>query len=620
METYMDKTKMTKEEYEEYLDEIDLDEDEYEEDEIEDWDSEKKEKSENCNQDTFETAKEFYRYDNGNRFLNPSKIFGAIIGVVAVVAHVVHTFVSNIFFDKYEQLAIREAFMKGLGKFGTPGEIARSNKEKEELDHKENKQEKEPVLKRADIPNKAVQRVNPISDNIEQDLKVLKEALKNPAIQHIFAMNGYLADIINKDKDEAYLFEYVNNEVQEKAYGFCASDLLTGNASNMLHTIQTFEKNSSIEAALKSAAIISAMAIKAAENDNMDIREVIKDNLIGFADYKTAYGSSTVEYLLNTENTDMIDVALDGNIIYSISAQQLCNEPFSEYQNEILKSINLQTEKTTMIGEELKIVWNNEKNEAALYDQSEMQLGTFSFETTKDVQDLTNILKEREICPLYKKGDEYIPLKPEAVAFTIGMLTNPDMQIERSKDGLVINPFTGISEPDGKSHFYIKHDECGVELHTFLPSQNGKNDSFLICDFTSRNTLSDKSICEISSCIQDSISVIEQIQDIDPTYKRTSEQEMEVLTPVKEELTSDVMEELYNKAKKDTICKNTSAPDLAPMQEVMEQAQSLFSTKESKIENNTIFDETDCNTIKESEENAIENTSMFVPVFDEEER
>ena len=79
-----------------------------------------------------------------------------------------------------------------------------------------------------------------------------------------------------------------------------------------------------------------------------------------------------------------------------------------------------------------------------------MQLGTFSFQTTKDVQNLINILKEEEIYPLYKKGEEYIPLKPEAVAFTVGMLTNPDMQIERSEDGLAINPFTGISEPDSR--------------------------------------------------------------------------------------------------------------------------------------------------------------------------
>ena len=60
----MDKNKMTKEEYEEYLDEIDLDEDEYEDDEIGRGNSEKEEKAEDNNQDTFETAKEFYRYDN----------------------------------------------------------------------------------------------------------------------------------------------------------------------------------------------------------------------------------------------------------------------------------------------------------------------------------------------------------------------------------------------------------------------------------------------------------------------------------------------------------------------------------------------------------------------------
>ena len=57
----MDKNKMTKEEYEEYLDEIDLDEDEYEDDEIGRGNSEKEEKAEDNNQDTFETAKEFYQ-------------------------------------------------------------------------------------------------------------------------------------------------------------------------------------------------------------------------------------------------------------------------------------------------------------------------------------------------------------------------------------------------------------------------------------------------------------------------------------------------------------------------------------------------------------------------------
>ena len=90
-------------------------------------------------QDTFEEAKEFYRRDNGNLVLNPSKIFGTIIGVVAVAAHVIHTFVANVFFGKYEQLAIREAFMRGLGKLGEPGEI--STKKKKQLTIKQKEQE-----------------------------------------------------------------------------------------------------------------------------------------------------------------------------------------------------------------------------------------------------------------------------------------------------------------------------------------------------------------------------------------------------------------------------------------------------------------------------------------------
>lgn len=41
---------------------------------------------------SFDDFKEFYRRDNGNRLLNPAKIFGTLIGTIAVVAHIIHTF------------------------------------------------------------------------------------------------------------------------------------------------------------------------------------------------------------------------------------------------------------------------------------------------------------------------------------------------------------------------------------------------------------------------------------------------------------------------------------------------------------------------------------------------
>lgn len=146
----MDVSKMTKEEYEEYLDETDLDEEEFEKESTESHMPNNREE-----QDTFEEAKEFYRRDNGNRILNPSKIFGTIVGIVAVAAHVIHTFVANVFFGKYEQLAIREAFMRGLGKLGEPGEI--STKEEahnaKEQEIQPERQTNQQILEKAIIPN-----------------------------------------------------------------------------------------------------------------------------------------------------------------------------------------------------------------------------------------------------------------------------------------------------------------------------------------------------------------------------------------------------------------------------------------------------------------------------------
>ena len=228
---------MTREEYEEYLDETDLDEEELEKESTESHIPNNREEE----QDPFEEAKEFYRKDNGNHILNPSKIFGTIIGIVAVTAHVIHTFVANVFFDKYEQLAIREAFMRGLGKFGEPGEISTKEKHEEETPTKQqgerkhniskevdkernkNREQEKPksqeskstsnvfhMIKKASIPNRMSEEPTGVYE--EKDIAVLKSMFDIPSIQHVFALNGYLVDTI-PNKDKAFLFEYKDGKV-----------------------------------------------------------------------------------------------------------------------------------------------------------------------------------------------------------------------------------------------------------------------------------------------------------------------------------------------------------------------------------------------------------------------
>ena len=56
------------------------------------------------------------------------------------------------------------------------------------------------------------------------------------------------------------------------------------------------------------------------------------------------------------------------------------------------------------------------------------------------------------------------------------------------------------------------------------------------------------------------------------------------------------------------------------MQEIMEQSTLFVSRMKIKKEDNAIFDDVTVIQSKNREENAIENTSVFVPAFDEEER
>lgn len=612
----MQKDTMTQEEYEEYLDEVDFDED----DEIELEENERDEDMEEDGSETFENAKNFYRYDNGNRFFNPSKIFGTLAGIVAVVAHVIHTFVSNVLFDKYEQLAIREAFMRGLGKLGEYGEISADEADKATTKQETESQEKKITLKEAEIPNDTAKRVEPVAENLHTDLNIVHEALKNPSIQHIFAMNGYLTDIPDLNKDEAYFFEYKNGSVNNEGKGFPASDLLTGSGSNMLHAIQELETINSLEAALKSTAIISAMVVTAAQHDKMDLNDILKDNLIGFADYKTQYGSNTVEFLLNNENKQQVDIYFNGNKIHNIELEKICKEPFDNYKENILNAINLETRKEANICNELKIVWDNINNEVSLYQISNQnsEIGTFRFETQEDVMRIAEILKEKNIYPLYQKGEENIPLQPEAIAYTIGALTNPEMKLMRTNDKC-INPLTGNCEPDGKAHIYTTCNECGVEIHAFLPAKD-KNDSFRLCGFTSRDVLSDASICEIITCVQDTVAVLENMEIVDDTYNRDEEIHKNAVVPEEKDIDASNLKELNNKCIREVNYENSNILSQTMAQKNSNIVTPLSELFENRKESNMAKEGCHSDAIPEWEEESIENTSIFVPAFDDEER
>ena len=620
----MDVSKLTKEEYEEYLDETDLEEEEFEKENTENRISREKE-----GQDTFEEAKEFYSKDNGNRFLNPSKIIGKLVGIVAVASHVIHNFVANVFFGKYEQLAIREAFMRGLGKLGEPGEISTKeeeiNKNQENAKEQENTDKKtaqEYTIKKADIPNHIIEPPFCAKDG---DIDILKSVFCVPKVQHIFALNGYLADTI-KDKNKAFFFEYKDGKANGVARGFHASEFITGNLNGMTKAIQEIDQVSEIEAAFKSCSLHAGMVMLGTEADGRDTNALIGE-IISTVNIKTAYGSDTISFLVNDK--EQIDVLYNGEKLTSVDAGRFYQEPFINYKKELLDSIPQASKHEIKLSNDVKISWDDKKNQLFV-NKDDVSLGTFSFTSEKDIERLEHELQQNQVSLLHKKGETYIPIQPEALAYTLAVLTNPDMKPERAENGMCINPITHTSEPDGKSHIYVVHHERGVELCAYLPTQKGVEKNFELCSFASRNELSADSICEIAACIQETSRTLEHIPEVDTSYRRDERKNRDTvaLKPEKEDLSSDLFHGLYDKCRNEIGFGDTVIPAEIPLDQVMDELKEAFGTDLENSHEQTeenfqtapmkFVEEPELNDTLELDEEQIESTSFFIPAYDEE--
>lgn len=621
----MDVSKMSKEEYEEYLDEIDLDdeEDELEEDEIDEGGK------------TFEQAKEFYQRDNGNRFLNPAKIFGTIAGVVAVVAHIVHTFVSNVLFGKYEQLAIREAFMRGLGSPGEKGEVSSNGEkegkeEKQEVEKRDNKEHEKSTeqiaIKRANIPNDITKEEAYAN---KEDIVTLKNTFENPSVQHVFALNGYLVDAI-QDKNKAFLFEYKDGKVNGVARGFQAGEFYTQNFNGMAQAIQEIDNISNTEAAFKSCALYAGIITQFNEEE----KEYFIGKEIAAADIKTPYGSDTVSFVWNKKNDKEIDVLYNKEKIAKIDVEQIQKEPFNNYKKDLLDAIKIKNHKLKL-DNDLSVSWNNKSNKLTIYYKDSF-LGKYSFQSENDIQLLSKKLKENNIVILDKQDNEYISIQPDSLAYTLAILTNPDLEFKPNKNNMYVNPITHAEEENGKSHIYTSHSKDGVRIHAFVSNQDDMNEKFELCSFSSRNSLTAESVRKIAACMQETSYTLEKISDIDTSYKRdlVKTTDEPALKPDKKDLSSDLFHGLYEKCRNEIGFGDTVIPTTIPLDHVMDELKSVFGveyeteTEESKIpedlDSKKLNSEKAIDIEKNNEiptgfdENEIENDSWFVPAYDEE--
>ena len=157
-------------------------------------------------------------------------------------------------------------------------------------------------------------------------------------------------------------------------------------------------------------------------------------------------------------------------------------------------------------------------------------------------------------------------------------------------------------------------------MKAFLPTLEEPNRHFNICSFTSRNQAGIY-IREIAASIQETSRVLEQIPDIDSSYKRIKNEKTDIaaLKPEKEELSSDLLHGLYDKCRREIEFGDTVIPTTIPLDQITEELKKAFGTEleEDVGLKETKFD-AEATKVKEKDESWIENTSLFVPSYEEE--
>lgn len=476
---------------------------------------------------TYEEAKDWWK--NGKRGV----VAGVFIGIFALAAHGIHTFIVNLLLGKHEQYALRDAFMRAF--HGTPPELQNDkaeadgkNQQKEQQKEQKKETNKESGNKNKDTKGPSQEDKDGNKDTSEDQSKnaqwrpdpadipehlsdeAVEKMLNNEQIKEAFSRVGLGAEPAGID-DKIYLIRHGNNGLYESTFAMNKTDLLYGDAKNLAAALYAYGGGDKKACALKAAVTIAASVYLANSSDYIEAQTKGKSPELAYVNVETPSGAQMIMIQGSKSSVNAVDIAVDGKTIGTLPINTLINCPYQEYGPQLQELVNEQEKDTFTFGKPGAEITLKKSDDGVVVRTSaeyttgngnktidEENLGPYKFENESDVLKLAGQLFNSSV---------YLG-EPESVAYAIAMVSNPEMQPVKNDDGAYLNPFKGEYESAGKAHVYLEHTENGVSLKMFSPKEPDTWDTLKINGWKSFSSLSSKDMMSLIDSISEARNII----------------------------------------------------------------------------------------------------------------
>lgn len=495
-------------------------------------------------QNTFDSSREW-----GSTGL-AGKIFGTIAGLGAALAQIVRVTVMNLILGKHEQYAVRDAFMRAFRGVSPELEEQQGTKTEKQSDtgQKEGTQEQQKDSKgkegaeqpqgteqsqqgregtrEADVTQDKSSNWRLDPKDIPEDMKaeVVEKMLSDSQIRNAFSRVGLGAEPADVD-DKIYLIRHGDNGLDKSVFAMYKTDLLNGDAKNLASAIYTYDEGDKKDCALKAAMTVAASSYLANSKDFEEAQIKGENPMLSYVHVETPSGAQLLTVQGSSSAVNAVDIMADGKAVATLPIDTLINRPYQEYGNQVLTHIN-QQEKGRLtfgkLGNEVTLIKSDDgvivhtRVEQSGKDGTKViegNIGTFKFEYEQDVRKLVEKLYDSPV----QVGE------PEAVAYAIAAVSNPEMNPSMGGNGTYLNPMNGYYEKAGNAHLFLEHTEKGVSVKMFLPSGTDSWDMLKIGGWKSFSSLNSKDMMELIGNISEARKAMDETTVSVDAYDRQIE-------------------------------------------------------------------------------------------------
>lgn len=453
------------------------------------------------------------------------KIGGIMAGIVAVVTHVIGTAVRNLLFNGREQLEIKKAFDDSLGAKDLKQERKRQNEkedakteEKEETIHDKDRATNHDIDNRTEYQRAIDEQlesyqVDQRPESIPEEWLTQHDEVSRDECAQIMANDENVRRMFNAagcileadpNSENLYISRLQNGKSDNTSYLMPKEDLLNGNATSFGSILNQYRSNdlyvlypkdaekrdkelervkyeTTIEAVLSvggARAYSNMQDMEDAKHDGIEM-PLSQMNVIG------PCGAFKLEMVSSLEPEKDIDIHYN-----NVKIQSMKLEDLKSHENilpEIYANIHAINEHAADRVFPTKDKVNVEKTEDGFHVTANkayalgkegdgisesIDLGTYNFNNTIDTWALSKALEENQIMCCYT-GD-----KPDyqVFAYSLGLITNPDLMAIEDEKGRSLNLFTGEPEQKGNAHIYTQPTPYGVNMYMMIPKPDGTSE------------------------------------------------------------------------------------------------------------------------------------------------